>query len=140
VVDAASILTDAGSVGHDTTSESPANTRVGKEPGRLVVQTPADSHKHRRQWMRQRLEFLASAFGIDCLTYTVLSNHLHIVLRIPPDVVATWSDQEVAGRWLRLFPQRREEDGSPAEPKEEEIRTITGNPSRLAVGAAGWRW
>ena len=39
------------------------------------------SFEHRREWIRQRIEFLASVFGIDCLTYTVLSNHLHVVLR-----------------------------------------------------------
>ena len=35
----------------------------------------------------------ATKFGVDCLTYTVLSNHLHIVLRSRPDVVKAWSDQ-----------------------------------------------
>ena len=39
------------------------------------------SFEHRRQWIRDRLEFLASVFGVDCLTYTVMSNHLHVVLR-----------------------------------------------------------
>ena len=46
-----------------------------------------NNYEHRRQWIRERFEFLASVFGIDCLTYTVLSNHLHIVLRSRPDVV-----------------------------------------------------
>ena len=27
------------------------------------------SFEHRRGWIRSRLEFLASIFGIDCLTY-----------------------------------------------------------------------
>ena len=47
------------------------------------------SFEHRRAWIRDRLEVLASIFGIDCLTYTVMSNHLHVVLRSRPDVVAT---------------------------------------------------
>ena len=34
------------------------------------------SFEHRREWIRDRLEFLASIFGIDCLTYTVMSNHM----------------------------------------------------------------
>ncbi len=89
------------------------------------------SFEHRRNWVRQRLELLASVFGIDCLTYTVLSNHLHLVLRTRPDVVATWSDDEVACRWLRLFPIRRLEDGTPAEPSEQEIGTVRGNAERL---------
>ena len=83
------------------------------------------SFEHRREWIRRRLEFLAGVFGIDCLTYTVLSNHLHVVLRSRPDVVASWSDREVAVRWLRLFPQRRNKDGTPAEPTQAEINMIT---------------
>ena len=80
--------------------------------------------EHRRQWIRDRLEFLASVFAIDCLTFTVMSNHLHIVLRSRPDVLETWSDEEVARRWLRLFPKRRNKDGSPAEPTGPELNMI----------------
>ena len=90
------------------------------------------SFEHRREWIRERLEFLASVFAIDCLTYTVLSNHLHVVLRTRPDLVAEWSDEEVARRWLRLFPPRREKDGRPAEPEEHEIGMITLDAERLA--------
>jgi REP element-mobilizing transposase RayT len=91
-----------------------------------------ESFEHRREWIRQRLEFLASVFGIDCLTYTVMSNHLHLVLRSRPDVVVTWSDEEVARRWLRLFPQRREKDGSSAEPTKPELQMIVNDPELLA--------
>ena len=89
------------------------------------------SFEHRRAWIRNRLEFLASVFGIDCLTYTVLSNHLHIVLRSRPDVVKDWSDNEVARRWLRLFPKRRDADGNPADPEDHELGMITNDSNRL---------
>jgi REP element-mobilizing transposase RayT len=78
------------------------------------------------------LEFLASVFGVDCLTYTVLSNHLHVVLRSRPDVVASWSDQEVATRWLRLFPKRRNKDGTATEPNKAEIDMLINDPDVLA--------
>ena len=65
------------------------------------------SFEHRREWIRQRLEFLAGVFAIDCLTYTIMSNHLHLILRSRPDVAKEWSDEQVAIRWLRLFPKRR---------------------------------
>ena len=90
------------------------------------------SYEHRREWIRQRLEFLASVFAVDCLTYTVMHNHIHLVLRSRPDVLASWSDEEVARRWLRLFPQRRNRDGSPAEPAAPEIKMIVNDPDRLA--------
>jgi hypothetical protein len=81
-------------------------------------------YEHRRDWIRQRLKWLASIFGIDCLTYAVMHNHLHIVVRSRPDVVAEWSDDEVARRWLRLFPQRRGKGGLPSEPTVSEIRRL----------------
>jgi REP element-mobilizing transposase RayT len=90
------------------------------------------SFEHRREWIRQRLEFLASVFGIDCLTFAIMSNHLHLVLRSRPDVVATWSDSEVARRWLRLFPRRRDKDGLPCEPSAEEVNSIVRHKPVLA--------
>jgi len=91
-----------------------------------------ECYDHRRQWIRDRLEFLASVFGIDCLTYTVLSNHIHLVLRSRPDVVRQWTDPQIARRWLRLFPTRRDPDGQPAEPSEAELNSIVNDPRRLA--------
>jgi len=90
------------------------------------------SFEHRREWIRERLEFLASVFAIDCLTYSVMSNHVHQVLRSRPDVVDSWSDRDVACRWLRLCPQRREADGTPSEPTEQEIATLVAQPEVLA--------
>src|SRR6056297_1550798 len=90
------------------------------------------SFEHRRQWIRDRLEFLASVFAIDCLTYAILSNHLHLILRSRPDVAQHWSDREVAHRWWRLFPKRREQDGSPAEPQDHELAMIMADKNRLA--------
>ncbi len=80
---------------------------------------------HRKGWIRQRLEFLAGQFGIDVCGFAVMSNHSHVVLRNRPDVVATWSDKEVARRWWNLFPSRREEDGSPAQPRAHELEMLT---------------
>jgi hypothetical protein len=87
---------------------------------------------HRKQWIQDRLEFLAGVFGIDVMGFAVMSNHLHLVLRNRPDVVAGWSDEEVARRWWRLFPGRRDADGSPARPTEVELRLVTGHAERLA--------
>jgi len=53
-------------------------------------------------------------------------------LRSCPDVVATWSDDEVARRGLTLFPRRRNKDGSAAEPSVSELAMITGDPEVLA--------
>ena len=90
------------------------------------------NYDHRRGWIRNRIEFLASVFGVEVLGFSVMSNHFHVVLRTRPDVVADWSDEEVARRWWRVFPQRRNEDGSPADPTEFELRSIHGDKEKLA--------
>lgn len=90
------------------------------------------SFEHRRQWIRDRIEVLASIFGIDCLTFTVMENHLHLILRTRPDVVSEWSDREVAERWLRLFPLRKKQDGSAETPSDLEVDSLLSQPDALA--------
>ena len=85
---------------------------------------------YRREWIRRRLELLASVFGIDVLSYAILSNHLHVVLRTRPDVVGQWSDRQVSERWLRLFPGRRLEEYLGA-PVAEEIEALSGDRTRV---------
>jgi hypothetical protein len=82
--------------------------------------------------MVHELERLAASFGIDLLTFAILSNHFHLVLRSRPDVVETWSDEEVARRWLMLCPLRKDADGSAEEPNASEINAIRNDPVRLA--------
>ena len=87
-------------------------------------------YSKRREWIRRRMEALASCFGIDVLTYAIMSNHLHVILRNRPDVVAQWSDEEVALRWLRVFPGRRL-DEQLAEPTESDVAALVRNAGRM---------
>jgi hypothetical protein len=84
----------------------------------------------RREWIRTRLERLASVFGIDILTYAILSNHLHIVLRNRPDVVSQWSDHEVARRWLSVFPGQRIDEFL-GNPTQSSIDALVGDAGRM---------
>lgn len=59
-------------------------------------------YEHRREWIRRRIEFLAGIYCIDVITYSVLHNNHHELLRSRPDVVDTLSDEEVVRRWLKL--------------------------------------
>ncbi|MFM9961859.1 MAG: transposase, partial [Planctomycetaceae bacterium] len=94
-------------------------------------QVSGKSFEHRREWIRQRLEFLAGEFGIDVLGYAVMSNHLHAILRTRPDVVRDWSDEEVATRWWGLFPWRRESDGSAAAMRADELQAMLSDAKKL---------
>ena len=61
------------------------------------------NHDHRKEWIRARLQQLASVFAIEVCGYAVLSNHFHVVLRVRPDLTQEWSDEEVAIRWRLLL-------------------------------------
>jgi len=61
-----------------------------------------------------------------------MSNHVHLLVRNRPDVVGTWNDEDVARRWYRLHPWRRDEDGMPAEPEPCELAAMQSNPELLA--------
>ena len=86
------------------------------------------SFEHRRQWIEARLKHLVSVFAIELAAYAVMSNHLHDVVRNRPDVAKSWPAEEVARRWLLLFPKRRQKDGSSCPPSEEQIEAITRQP------------
>lgn len=88
---------------------------------------------HRKEWVRERLQLLASVFGIDCLTYAVQSDGFHLVLRSRPDVVKSWKDEEVARRWLQLFRKNCGENDASAEPTEKEIKKLTRSKKGLAI-------
>ena len=93
--------------------------------------TSGKCYDHRKLWIEQQLELAAACFGIDLIAFSLLSNHLHLVLRSRPDVVKTWNDTEVAKRWLRLCPPRKNKDGSAKEPSEAELNSIRNNRKRL---------
>ena len=86
-------------------------------------------YSHRKVLLERRLEALVSVFGIECLDHTVLDNHFHAILRNRPDLVAGWSDEEVARRWLRL---QRSELELNDEPTPEQIAQFLLDPANVA--------
>ena len=90
-------------------------------------------YSHRKAWILDRLRALAGLFGVEVCSYAIMSNHLHLVLRNRPDSVEQWSDAEVALRWRKLFPQRDDSTGEPAEPDDNDVAMIMANADRLAM-------
>jgi REP element-mobilizing transposase RayT len=90
-------------------------------------------YSHRKAWILDRLRALAGLFGVEVCGYAIMSNHLHLVLRNRPDSVEQWSDAEVALRWCKLFPQRDDSTGEPAEPDDNDVAMIMANADRLAM-------
>ncbi|GAB0149385.1 hypothetical protein McPS_21250 [Marichromatium sp. PS1] len=61
------------------------------------------SFEHRRGWVELRLRQLAGVFAIDVAAYAVMSNHVHLVVRLDAERASQWSDEEVLRRWRCLF-------------------------------------
>lgn len=61
------------------------------------------SYEHRRQWVEDRLLYLAKVFCIDVCAYAVMSNHTHVVLRINKQKADSLSVKEIIRRWHRLY-------------------------------------
>ena len=87
---------------------------------------------HRKTWITDRLRRLAAIFAIEVCAYSVMETHYHTILRTRPDLVALWSDREVATRWLTLFPRHRDLRGPPLPPAETDIQALADLPNRIA--------
>ena len=60
----------------------------------------------RKQWIEDRLGFLAGVFSIDVAGFAVLDNHMHVLVRLAPERTQDWTGEDVVRRWARLFPPR----------------------------------
>ena len=83
---------------------------------------------HRKTWLVDRLRYLAAVFAIEVCAYAIMETHNHTILRTRPDIVAMWSDLEVATRWLTLFPPKR----AAGPPSNTQIQALADCPERIA--------
>ena len=83
------------------------------------------SFEHRRAWLEERILSLSDLFAIDLYGYAVMSNHYHVVVCVCPDRLTTWSNEEVAQRWLTLTGKR----GDALERRD----TLLQDPERIEV-------
>ena len=68
-----------------------------------VDKTNGKNYSHRRDWLENKILYLATIFAIDVAAYAIMDNHYHTVLHINPKVAKLWSDKEVIRRWHLLF-------------------------------------
>jgi hypothetical protein len=100
------------------------------------------SYEHRRAWVEERLLALADCFAIGLYAYAVMSNHVHVVLHADPELAQTWTDEEVAERWVRLFPVCI--DGAMDERLcQAKVQALQGDPERMVelrsrLGSVSW--
>lgn len=87
------------------------------------------TYDHRKTWIEDRLRLLGECFAVAIHAYAVMSNHLHLVLQMAPSIVATWTDEEAAARWLRIFPTRADEEAAAL----LRHRQLVSSPQRIAL-------
>ena len=58
------------------------------------------SFEHRQRWIEDRRRILSSIFAVDILSYSVLHNHYHMVVKFCPKEMQQWMDDEVLERWI----------------------------------------
>ena len=100
------------------------------------------SYEHRKIWVEERLLALAECFAVGLYAYAVMSDHVHVVLHVDPRAALSWSDEEVAQRWVRLFPVCVDDviDGGLC---QEKIQRLRSDPERMAelrrrLGNVSW--
>jgi REP element-mobilizing transposase RayT len=85
-------------------------------------------YSHRKDWVKDRIEFLESIFFIANYAFAVMCNHTHLILANRPDQMNCASDEEIARRWLTLFPR----PGSKGVPQQHDIDELVANKTRIA--------
>ena len=59
------------------------------------------SFEHRRQWIVDRMMFLSEVFSIHICSYSVMSNHYHIVLKVSEN--KKWNTGFILKTWNKLY-------------------------------------
>jgi REP element-mobilizing transposase RayT len=67
---------------------------------------------------------------VEVCAYAVMSNHLHVVLRIRPDIVEKWSDEFVVRRWGQLMLAQCK--AMPDPPTDEQVQAALQDPDHVA--------
>ena len=95
--------------------------------------------EHRKEWVERRIFELAESFSVAVHAYAIMSNHFHLVIETEPNAPVSWSDEEVARRWLSLS----NPVATPAMTLELQIAALAAQPERMAVlryrlGSLSW--
>jgi hypothetical protein len=63
-------------------------------------------------------------FAVLLWAYAVMSNQLHVVVQVLPEAAAQWADEEVARRWIRLFPEADQDAADKGTPRKAPVHDM----------------
>ncbi len=100
------------------------------------------NYDYRRQWIENRILELAEVFSVEAYAYAVMHNHYRLVIYSDPRAPEKWSDNDVAERWLKVFPGKLDQSGYTTQ-RANKIQMILKDPQFLAIyrerlGSVSW--
>ena len=90
-------------------------------------------YDERRAWILARLLRYAPHFKIDVISFSLMANHFHLVLRNRPDLVAKMSDEEIVRAWWAISPQCRNKKGEPCRLTPNRLEKLLKDKQRVAT-------
>lgn len=102
-----------------------------------------DGYEHRKDWIERRIRLLARCFAVQVAGYTVMSNHLHLVLRPEASATASWSAEEVARAWWFIRHDVDPVDDADRQPDAGHIAALSKDTAfierwRERLASASW--
>src|SRR5690606_5610785 len=86
---------------------------------------------HRKGWIEKRIEFLCRYFLIEITSFSIQSNHYHLVAKTDPLGVNRWTAEEVVRRWKMLHPDKRDANGRPQPLSEAALQKYLSDPEKV---------
>ena len=97
-----------------------------------------------KEVLRKQLWQIADFSGVEVITYCIMSNHFHVLVRVPDREATKVSDEELMRRYRVLYPkptQYQQAGPNVLEKKllenDEEISTASARTSRKHAWALG---
>ena len=107
-----------------------------------MIRSRAQNYEHRRQWIENRIRILSSLFAVDICAYAVMSNHLHLVIKLSPQELDSLSDADIVERWISLFKGpfllQRWQAGDTLGPVERQVVSELINDYKFRIGDLSW--
>lgn len=104
--------------------------------------TTGKCYEHRRQWIENRIRLLSSLFCVEICAYAVMSNHIHIVVKLCPEQVEELSNEHVVERWSSLFKGplllQKWRDGETLQPAELQAVSDSIDVYRKRLTSLSW--
>lgn len=91
---------------------------------------------NRRAWIEKRLQYLSEVFAVSVGGFAILGNHLHVLIRLDPEVRKNWSKEEVVQHWFRLFPPKKSLTDKELKGYAKDAKWVAKH--RMRLGSLGW--